>query len=375
MAPGSNTALEAAGGASQRAVVSAPPKITDIARAAGVSISTVSRALHNAPNVRPEVRERVRQAAAKLDYRPHPLVSALMHQIRAHRKSTVRANLAYLDWCVRREDFSGQSVQRRFFAGAKRAAHELGYALEEFFPFADGLGQATLMRMLEARGMRGAVVFIHARQDPVTRDALDPRTATEALPVDFTRLSTVALGGRFAAPSPHFATNDQYAAGRLVGETLLARGYRRPGLALSNYLDTITENRFHAGLHSVWSRSAHASGLRSLVYREGDGAALVGWVRAERIDVLAACADQAPRWLSDAGLRVPRDLGFVSLDAEPGGPIAGVDQRHEEVAHAAVSLVVEQLNRNECGLPSVPRGVLIEGVWVDGPTLAARQGA
>ncbi len=353
-------------------VVETPPKISDIARDAGVSISTVSRVLNHGPNVRPEVRERVLLSARRLNYRPHPLVSALMQQIRSRRKSTVRANLAYLDWCARREDFREQAVQRRFFSGAKRAAEELGYTLEEFFPIADGLGRSTLMRMLEARGMRGAVVFVHVRQDPVTREALEPHTATEGLPLDFSSLTTVALGGRFTAPSPHFATNDQYAAGRLVGETLLARGYVRPGLALSNYLDAITENRFHAGLHSVWCRSAVAEGFRSLVYREGDRAALVNWVKAERVDVLVACADDALDWMREAGFQVPKDLGFVSLDATPGGLVSGVDQRHEEVGHAATSLVVEQLNRDEIGLPTVPRGVLIEGVWVEGTTLAVR---
>ncbi|HET8613621.1 MAG TPA: LacI family DNA-binding transcriptional regulator [Sphingomonas sp.] len=48
--------------------------ITDVADAAGVSIKTVSRVFNDEPNVRPQTRERVLQAAAELDY--HPNVAA-----------------------------------------------------------------------------------------------------------------------------------------------------------------------------------------------------------------------------------------------------------------------------------------------------------
>ena len=45
--------------------------IDDVAKAAGVSIKTVSRVVNNEPNVRAATRERVEQAIEKLDYRPN----------------------------------------------------------------------------------------------------------------------------------------------------------------------------------------------------------------------------------------------------------------------------------------------------------------
>ncbi|MGD9955764.1 MAG: LacI family DNA-binding transcriptional regulator [Candidatus Nanopelagicales bacterium] len=42
--------------------------IRDIAREAGVSTATVSRALRGLPNVDPVTREKVRQVAERLDY-------------------------------------------------------------------------------------------------------------------------------------------------------------------------------------------------------------------------------------------------------------------------------------------------------------------
>ncbi len=46
-------------------------RIEDVAAAAGVSIKTVSRVMNREPNVRPETRDRVMQAAEALRYTPH----------------------------------------------------------------------------------------------------------------------------------------------------------------------------------------------------------------------------------------------------------------------------------------------------------------
>ena len=51
--------------------------IKDVARAAGVSTATVSRALSGRDGVRGEVRERVREIAGDLGYRPNPNASNL----------------------------------------------------------------------------------------------------------------------------------------------------------------------------------------------------------------------------------------------------------------------------------------------------------
>lgn len=50
--------------------MAARTRIEDVAKAAGVSIKTVSRVLNREPNVRPETRERVMQAAQTLRYTP-----------------------------------------------------------------------------------------------------------------------------------------------------------------------------------------------------------------------------------------------------------------------------------------------------------------
>ena len=60
-------------------------KISEVAKAAGVSTATVSRALSNPEAVKPSTRERVLQAVEELDYRPN----ALARQLRTQETKTV----------------------------------------------------------------------------------------------------------------------------------------------------------------------------------------------------------------------------------------------------------------------------------------------
>src|ERR1044071_5591888 len=51
--------------------------IGDVAKRAGVSLGTASRAINGNPAVSPQLRERVLAAAAELNYRPNALARAL----------------------------------------------------------------------------------------------------------------------------------------------------------------------------------------------------------------------------------------------------------------------------------------------------------
>lgn len=55
-------------------------RIEDVAAAAGVSIKTVSRVLNNEPNVREQTRSRVREAVARLGYKPNLYARSLAGQ-------------------------------------------------------------------------------------------------------------------------------------------------------------------------------------------------------------------------------------------------------------------------------------------------------
>ena len=54
------------------------PTIRDVARAAGVSVGTASKALNGRGRLRPETRQRVRAEAERLEFRPNDLIKSLL---------------------------------------------------------------------------------------------------------------------------------------------------------------------------------------------------------------------------------------------------------------------------------------------------------
>ena len=81
--------------------------------------------------------------------------------------------------------------------------------------------------------------------------------------------------------------------------------------------------------------------------------------------------------LKSTGLRVPVDMGLISLNTspEPGGAavdsfvLTGVDPMARQMGIAAVNQLTAQLFRNEGGLPEFPNCTTIPTQWVEGETL------
>jgi DNA-binding LacI/PurR family transcriptional regulator len=87
----------------------------DVARAAGVSVASVSRAVNNSGYVRREVKERIIEVANRLNYHPNPIAMSLQSQ-------KTRQLILYQN-----EITAPYNLQ--FFNGASRAAYKRGYSI------------------------------------------------------------------------------------------------------------------------------------------------------------------------------------------------------------------------------------------------------
>jgi LacI family transcriptional regulator len=97
------------------------------------------------------------------------------------------------------------------------------------------------------------------------------------------------------------------------------------------------------------------------------------WMRFHQPDVVISFDTFVPQWLGELGLRFPKDVGFVAHDWTPRMKrYAGIYQRREHLAAAAVDLVVTQLTQHERGVPEVPRQIMIPPLWVEGPSIGSR---
>ena len=103
--------------------------------------------------------------------------------------------------------------------------------------------------------------------------------------------------------------------------------------------------------------------------------AFCAWVGEHAPDVVVSMDTHVPGWIKGMGLRMPKDIAFVSYDwASSMTGVAGIDQRRSHVAAAAVDLLAVLMSRFERGVPAVPRHVLIPSAWVDGDSVPARRG-
>ena len=119
----------------------------DVAALAGVSLKTVSRVVNDEPGVTAEVRSRVQQAAARLDYRPNLTASNL--RCASGRTRTVGALLQDVS-----NSFSS-SLLRSLEDGARaRGVAVLAASLDE-----DADRERTLVADLVARRVDGLVLM------------------------------------------------------------------------------------------------------------------------------------------------------------------------------------------------------------------------
>lgn len=331
-------------------------RLEPIARALGVSTSTVSRALRNHPALSRETIARVKAEAERQGYQPNPYVSLVMTHMRQASSLPYAANLAWIDSFPEAGMWKASPAQQGFHAGASARAEARGYRLERIRVRASGLRPARVMSMLSARNILGVL----CPEASALSDQL----------VDPTRLATVTVGFRSETPALHFSTNDQYATARAGHRKLLERGFKRVAFVTRRYLERIVDYRFIAGYLSIAAERGEAAPPPFLL-DEQNGGAFQAWMRRHRPDaLLTTIAPELPSLLAQAGLRVPRDIACATLDWQSDQPeLAGLRQDHERVGAAAVDLLVAQLEGNEIGIPENARGTLVESVWHDGPSL------
>jgi LacI family transcriptional regulator len=188
-----------------------PVTLQDVATAAGVSLATASRTLHNGTRApRPELRERVMQAAASLGYTSNGPAQALA------RSTTPVVGLIVHD--ITDPYFSALAI------GAMRVAHDHGLLVLVGNTFRDPALEFDYLARLRAQRARGVLLLASGFTEKRYHDDLRQELSA------FT-----ALGGRIACVSDHgievaSVLPDHRGGARLVAEHLVALGHERIGV-------------------------------------------------------------------------------------------------------------------------------------------------
>lgn len=127
--------------------------LKQIAQAAGVARSTVSKALKDSSEISVAQRRRIQSIAAEMNYRPDPALAALA-AYRTGTRSTVKyEKLAFVTARPERFETIEGSLPWHQFQAAKSEAATLGYELELFYLGRSKREAARLSRVLQSRGI------------------------------------------------------------------------------------------------------------------------------------------------------------------------------------------------------------------------------
>lgn len=285
---------------------SGPVSIRDVAQAAGVSIATVSRVVHDSPMVAAATAARVRETIQRLGYVPNPLAQVLSSgETRVLGLALPRFHGEFMSYLL---------------AGADEEATSLGYHLmmTTIVAGADGKGRR---RILGSGLVDAMLVVITDEDDPLARSVLEAGLPAVVLDTDLSRqgLDSVILDNergareavehllRWVEPGAlHFvggAKSNFDTAHRAKGftEALAARGWKA------------TADQIALGDYSLeWGKEwAFRMLRRKLLGAAGGGTSgAVGAVLAAN-DKIACGIIQV---VEEAGLRVPDDLRVVGFN-------------------------------------------------------------
>jgi DNA-binding LacI/PurR family transcriptional regulator len=348
--------------------MSTPPQPTQqaIANAAGVSRSTVSRALVNDSSISPETRERIHQIAEKLGYRPDPLVAANMLRVRRATEVRTKAMLAYLlPFSLPAKKTNGVVSAQLYFESAKERAEELGFGIDPI-PLNDPpISGKRCTEILLARGIQG--VLIAPFENPFIRFRFEWR-----------HFAAATIGYALIHPRLSFATNNHYRSINLALRSLHRLGYRKIGFAIPLRADRYADGAFSAG-YCLYA-DAHMSEERipRLVADTSDWnrTNFLKWYYEHKPDAIVSITDDIRDWLEAEKIYAPADVGLAHLNwNEQKGDWSGINEHNELTGAAAAQLVIDQIMLNMRGIPACPKSVLIDGVWVPGGTVRRHSGA
>ncbi|MCJ1706127.1 LacI family DNA-binding transcriptional regulator [Microbacterium sp. VKM Ac-2923] len=306
-------------------------RLTDVAKAAGVSPATVSLVLNDAESrISAETKERVRRVADEVGYSPNPIARSL--------RTRVTGTIGLVSDRIATTPFAG-----RMLAGAQEVARENGRLV--ILVDTDGHPE------IESDAIS---TLVNHRVDGMVYASMYHRVipAPAGLPAGTVFLDCRPEDGGYPAVVP-----DDYAGGRVATQELVDAGHRRIAyidndedrpvaaeLRLRGYLDVLAESGIEPdpALH-VFSPTSAAGGQQA-------AADLFALEPAQRPTGIFAYNDRIAAgvvtWAHRHGIRIPEDLSIVGYDdqqlvaSELDPPLTTVSLPHAAMGRWAMEVAL-----------------------------------
>ena len=318
----------------------------DVARAAGVSVATVSRVLNGATTVAPELRDRVVVASRDLGYRPNPHARAL-HTGRSH---AVGVAATYVG-----------GFFADLFDGLESGLAGAGYRLL----VAGGNGRrtdekTTLFDLLN-RHVDGLVVFLEAVGDADLTEVLAHGTPT------------LVLGRVVPGIEERCLAWDQRLGGAMATRHLIAMGHRRIGHVAGPSSNLHARERREGYVQAMAEAGLPVEPGWIVVgdFQESGGRDAMGTLLDQnQVSAVFVANDQMALGglsaLWERGLHCPEDLSVIGFDDQRMSsfttpPLTTIRQPLEELGRLAADRLLRDIRGEQgAGRPDLPALALVQ---------------
>lgn len=320
--------------------------IKDLAKAAGVSVTTISRALNGYSDVSEKTRMRIKKIAEEMDYRPNALAKGLVLK----KSRTIGVIISDLERNNAKDSFSFEVL-----CGINLRANELNYDILLFSNNLNKQMQKNYSDLLQERNVDGAILQGLRINDPYLKEVIDKKKIPSVL------IDIPLLGERVG-----HVTTDNISGSRSAVEHLISLGHRHIAMINGHEEAAVSKERLSGYMLAL--REAGITYDPSYVYdgnfSEKGGGVSIARALQEHPEVTAAfCASDlmalgAIEALKDMGLSVPDDISIVGYDDIPissycSPKLTTVWQDKYGMGYQAAQLIIDMLEGKEVGHKTV----------------------
>ncbi|WP_276357889.1 LacI family DNA-binding transcriptional regulator [Cohnella caldifontis] len=315
--------------------------IRDVAKAAGVSVATVSKVLNGYTTVNPKTKEKVLQIVSETGYRPNAAARSLVGQ----RSMTLGV---FLTTGLTNPFFS------HVLAGMEEGLRTKGYDLIYLAQLSYHNPEYSFVRHCQSRNVEGVIAF------GVQRDELDFGELIDS------RIPTVFIDLDATGPRAGYISSDNRAGTRGAVEHLAAAGHRR--IALISDLPGTYVGRLRMEGYREGIREAGLAYRESLVAygdftRESGYQAMKSLLAADPLPTAVVCCSDygaigAMDAIREAGLSVPGDISVIGFDdleiaCNVRPALTTVRQDTRTIGRRSIELLDEMIREENAPAPSV----------------------
>lgn len=319
--------------------------IRDLAKAAGVTTTTVSLALKNHPRISLMTRTRVHETAKAMGYAPDPTLSKLMCHL---KNKKTRTDFETVAWVEHETNPFRKSFAAGIYDGARRRAEALGYKLELFRLDKENTA-SRVSEILYARSIAGML--------------LSPNFCDlNSVNMEYKRFATVTAGFRSMNPGLHAVVPDEFDNASCCIQRLHALGYKRIGFYASTCCGARDTQRWLGAILGITRNSGSPLPVLLTPGSADVEEEVTAWLRKHELDALITPHPHVYDWLQ----KKEGNVGFVLTgvnSASESSAFSGIDERSDLIGATAMDLLASQLLRNDSGIPEAPKIINVPGAW------------